>query len=88
MSFQKYIKESKQEHVIRATALADEAMAMLQQASAKLEEAQKAWEDTGNQTDAFRHFKMAVDEVISTDHGEAGLQAAINSLYDEIEAPQ
>lgn len=58
---------------------------MLQEASKKLGELQTRYEDaTGQRTTDFLHFKSMVDQVISSDNGEAGLEPLVNNLFKKV----
>jgi len=82
-SFQKYLKENEDMRGI-VTDAADVVQG-LKDISKEFAELQKRYEQaTGHRTTDFLHFKSMVDEIISTDNGEAGLEPFVDDLFDEI----
>jgi len=82
MSFKKYLKENEDmQHVVID---AQDIVELLKEASEKLGVLQKRYEEaTGQRTTDFLHFKSMVDEIISTDNGEAGLEPFVDALFQE-----
>jgi len=82
MSFQKYLKENEEMRSIVMEA--QDVVEILKEASQKLNELQKHYEQiTGHRTPDFLYFKSMVDEIISTDNGEAGLEPFVDALFSE-----
>ncbi|MFW6174080.1 MAG: hypothetical protein ACOC5T_10075 [Elusimicrobiota bacterium] len=64
---------------------ADDVVQKLKDISADLGQLQKRYEKaTGRRTTSFLHFKSMVDEIISTDNEEAGLESFVDNLFQEI----
>jgi len=82
MSFKKYLKENEE---MRAVVIdAQDVVDILKEASQKLGELQKHFEmASGNRTTDFLRFKSMVDEIISSDNGEAGLEPFVDMLFHE-----
>ena len=79
MSFKKYLKENEEMEMV--VSKAKSAYDALVHASLMLEEAQEDFEkSTGQRTTDFLDFKSRVDEIISSDGGEAGLESFIKLL--------
>ena len=84
-SFQKYLKENEDMRGI-VTDAADVVQG-LKDISKEFAELQKRYEQaTGHRTTDFLHFKSMVDEIISTDNGEAGLEPFVDALFQETAA--
>ncbi len=78
MSLKEYLKEdiANKEIVEKAWEVVED----LQNQAAKLLQLQKEYEmATGHRTDAFNHFAQQILEVVSTDNGEAGLEAMLKN---------
>ena len=79
MSFNKFLKENEGKEALIRKAM--EAKNSLVHASLLFDELQEDWENlTGHRTTDFLHFKSMVDEIISSDGGEAGLESFIKNV--------
>lgn len=79
MSFHNFIVEKSEAG--NAFKIAKEAMLLLQEASAKLESADMVWKQSFDESSIFEQYQKQVDELISSNHGEAGLKADIENFY-------
>lgn len=80
MSFKKYLKENEElKSIVIET---EDVIELLKEASKKLGDLQKRYEmATGERTTDFMAYKSMVDEIISSDGGEAGLEPLMNMLF-------
>ncbi|MDD5650599.1 MAG: hypothetical protein PHF86_09320, partial [Candidatus Nanoarchaeia archaeon] len=69
MPFHEFVKDVQNDFNQEAIQNASKALELLQKASSYLGDAASAWENAGNQTGDFIHFKQLVDEIIITDNG-------------------
>jgi len=85
MSLKKYIKESRNEKMMVLARRASSVVENLKQTANELWELQKMWENTsGQRTDFFGRYAMKIEEILSTDHGEAGLEPEVESFENDI----
>lgn len=76
MSFKQYLKEN-YEHTVEEYEAAERALNHLKQA---LNEFQIADEHKGGHYDDWKYFISKVQELISSDHGESGLEPFLSKL--------
>lgn len=80
MSFKQYLKENEElQSIVLDT---EDIIGQLKEVSEKLEELQKKYERaTGHRTTDFLAYKSMIDEIISSDGGEAGLEPLMDNLF-------
>lgn len=80
MSFKQYLKENEELQSIVVDT--EDVIELLKEASEKLGELQNRYERaTGYRTTDFLAYKSMIDEVISSDGGEAGLEPFMDKLF-------